>query len=1023
MTDTTISLEQEWYGGNVETTVAGVLAFLDRVEEGLRHDKAGTRPDQLLVAVFARLQDLTAGDPDIALGPLLDHLLPYCIDDGPPGVAVESHYGSILLDRLGEWVGQYPPESRARLRRRVLQRLKDRLRDLDADLRGACWTAATLGYRGDGIVGALWAVVERKWGDDGDAALSALTSLGIPPGQRSRLLRALHRRVAYRSYRSLSPALLNALRRLADPASVEVVREHWLGAPAGTEAPNQEFLALHVLADIADAAPEDAERQDKVWRAIVEAHASAPDGVGWGLHMGSVAARCNSPHMIPALLSLLVGDDDRSEGATHRRWLLALRLGESLRPGQLAGWDIAQASIALQAYRRDAAIDTKSEGYFQTAETLHKEGAWDTLLLWGRAADPGFFAKAVLQGETNPYIKARISQQLACFRLSPLPGEIVALVREEREERRADRSGDLVARMAAMQVAAASGSREAFDALRHFGLTYDGTVLQNSVDTLVEVAGLLASAGDTTVVDALVRDAVGAEAWRHKRVAAGALAPLAAAGLLRPEHAPDLGEAILNDDRDGFERGRLVESLGYLPQSSWPEAVSRRLPEWAAQDDELGLSALLILADTGRLAEQPQLLTGRLRLRRIGGAWDRDADEPPLENAAAAIGFLYRDAPESFIPVIVSILGSDDWIGTLQILDSLAHVHAHGGQAVPRPIVEALQRRIKAGTGRGYSETELFEAAALLDPTAFQREPWSTVWQDWRPEMRAALADALGSIPLGEQIEAPAVTMLLSLTQDGQYGVRRAAYRALARQSPTSLKAISSAWAVSRDVALRERAAEASGWLPSEDGQQTGDSSSRLASDREPTVRQAEERARNERRERAWADHALDKVLNVARRPEENPTRGWRYGQAVIRWGDDTTLRAIREELGKPLAPHLRHWFRRIEHDLEERWSKAVKDWPDPWLFWDGVLEEVAGKIVFGNQASEARLALWQKITAPGARQNSWGGTAWLPAGMLPFAGPGEVTIEIKGRGTGRAVVKRHAGTVITLLGSGPYPG
>lgn len=1019
MTDTAMSLEQEWYGPKAEASVADVLVYLDRVEERLRHEEPGARTAQLLVAVFARLQDLTAGDPDTATGPLLDRLLPYCLDDGPPGVVVESHYGSILLDRLSEWVGQYPAEGRARLRRHMLRRVKDRLRNSDTDSRGACWTAATLGYRSGGIVGALWAVVEREWGDAGDAALSALTSLGIPPGQRPRLLRALHRRAADRP---LSPALLNALRRLADPASVEVVREHWLGAPARAEAPDQEFLALHVLADIADAAPDDAERQDLVWRAITEAHAAAPDGVGWGLHMGSVAARCNSARMIPDLLSLLIGDDDRSGGATHRRWLLGLRLGESLRPGQLAGWDLAAAPPALRAYRRDAAIDTRSEGYFQTAETLHKEGAWDTLLLWGRAADPGFFAKAVLSGETNPYIKARISQQLACFRLTPLPGAILALVREERDERRADRSGDMVARMAATRVVAAAGTREAFDALRHFGLTYDGMVLQDSVDALVEVAGVLASSGDTTVVDALVRDAVAAEKWRHKRAAAGALLPLAAAGLLHPEHAADLGKAILDEDRDDFERGRLVEALGYLPQDVWPAGISRRLPGWAVRDDGLGGSALWLLADSGQLAGRSQILTERLGLRRVGSTWDRDPQGPPLENAAEAIGFLYRDAPESFMPALVSILGSDDWIAALQVLDSLARVHAHGGRALPGPLMEALLDRIKAGTGLGYSETELFEAAALLAPTALQHEPWSTAWHDWRPEMRAALADALGSISLGEQIDAPAVTLLLSLTQDGQYGVRRAAYRALARQSPTSLKAISSAWTVSRDVALRERAAEAFGWLPPEDGERTGGGSPQLACDREPTVRQAEERARHERRERAWAGHALAEVLNVARHPEENPTRGWRYGQAVIRWGDDATLRTVREELGKPLAPHLRHWFRRIEHDLEERWSKAVGAWPDPWLFWDGVLEEAAGTIVFDNRVIEARFALWQKVTVPGARQITWGGTAWSLTGVPSFEGHGEVIVEIEGRGTGRAVMKHHAGDTITLVGTGPYP-
>lgn len=1021
MTDTATSLEQEWYGPKVEASVADVLAYLDRVEERLRHEEPEARTAQLLVAVFARLQDLTAGDPDTTTSPLLDRLLPYCLDDGPPGVVVESHYDPILLDRLSEWVGQYPTEGRARLRRRVLRHVKDRLRNPGADPRGACWTAATLGYRSNGIVGALWAVVEREWGDAGDAALSALTSLGIPPGQRPRLLRALHRRAADRP---LSSALLNALRQLADPTSVEVVREHWLGAPARAEAPDQEFLALHVLADIADAAPDDAERQDLVWRAIAEAHAAAPDGVEWGLHMGSVVARCNSARMIPELLSLLIRADDRSAGATHRRWLLALRLGESLRPGQLAGWDMAAAPLALQAYQGDAAIDTRSEGYFQTAETLHKEGAWDTLLLWGRAADPEFFTKAALDGETNSYIKARISQQLACFRLAPLPEAILALVREERDERQADRNGDLLARMAATRMVAASGSREAFDALRHFGLTYDGMVLQDSVDALVEVAGVLASAGDTTIVDMLVQDAIAAPVWRHRRAASGALVPLAASASLRPEHAPRLVEAILDEGRDEFERGQLIEALGYLPPESLPQAVIRRLPEWAGGDDELGLHALGVLSDAGKLAGESGLLSGRLGLRRVGASWDREGNAPALENAAVAIGFLYRDHPEAFMPAVVSILGSRDWIGALQVLDTLMHLHGRpDGEPLPVPLTDALLKRIETEAVSGFSETELFRVAGRLVPETLALAPWPAVWRDWRPEMRAALADVLGDVvlPPGEAEEA-AVALLLALARDGQYGVRRSAYRALAGRSSGSLLASCSAWAAAREVALRERAAEAAGWLSPEGDEKDPDNASQLAHDREPTVRQAAVRARNERRERAWAHHALAEVLNVARRPEENPTWGWRYGRAVIRWGDDATLRAIREELGKPLAPHLRHWVRQIEHDLEERWSKAVLEWPDPWLFWDGVLEEASGTIMFDNRASEVRLALWRKATAPGARPLAWGGTAWSPTGVPPFVGRGEVTVEIAGRGTGRAMVKRRSGDMLTLAGSGPYP-
>jgi hypothetical protein len=1036
MTNRVTSLGQEWYEAGAQGDTSDTLGFLDRLETQLGGEVLEAGIAEMLIPVFARLQDLTADDPDGAVHLLLKRLLPYCLDEGPPGVSVERHLSSVLLDRLGEWVGQYSMAERTQLRGQVLARVKARLWDARADSRGACWTAATLGYRGGGVVGALWDVARRDSGEGGDAALSALSSLGAPPSRRRRLLHALHRRVASRPF---SPALLNALRQLADSSSIEVIQEHWSAPHTREGMQDQDFLVLHILADIADDAPDDAELQDKVWAAITKAYTDVLDGVGWGLHMGSIVARCNSARMIPELLTLLIRENDRTEGATHRRWLLALRLGESLRPGQLIGWDRADAPIALDAYRRDAAIDTKSEGYFQTAETLHKEAAWDTLLLWGRGADSGLFTEAVLLGETNPYVKARISQQLACFRLISLPRAILDLVVEPRDEPRDGHDGELLQRMAATRVVAAAGSRQAFEALRHFGLTYDGMVLQDSVEALADVAEELAAAGNTAVVDQLVQDVETAHEWRHRRAAAGVLPRLAAAGLLRPEYLPLLVKASLDEERDQFERGCLLEAMGSLP-GSLPAAIVKHLPGWAIRGDELGLRALELLAKSGQLVDKPKLLVEQLGLRQDGPLWDRAPDAPDPENTAAIVGLLYRGNRHAFTPAVVSILGSHDWIAVSEILQALVLEHAqHDGQSLPAPIVDALIARIKRGPASGYSEANPLEVLARLAPGALEAEPWPGIWQDWRPEMRAALADALhrtASRPDGD--ETAAVALLLALARDGQYGVRRSAYRALASRSPASLEVHCSTWASSPEVGLRERAAEAAGWLTVGRGERGRNTPQQLAVDPEPTVRQAWERARRERRERGWADSALQEVLKVTRNAKENPTRAWRYGEAVVRWGDDDVLRSMRETLGMPLAPHVHHWLERIEHDLEEHWDKAIRDWPDPWLMWEGTLEEVSGTIAileyhpfveprfvearFALRFVEARFALWSKATAPGGRQHAWGGTAWVEDGGYWDGLSERVVITLKDGRLGNATLRQHNGGTIVFAGNGPYP-
>src|SRR5262249_32787134 len=140
------------------------------------------------------------------------------------------------------------------------------------------------------------------------------------------------------------------------------------------------------------------------------------------------------------------------------------------------------------------------------------------------------------------------------------------------------------------------------------------------------------------------------------------------------------------------------------------------------------------------------------------------------------------------------------------------------------------------------------------------------------------------------------MSLLLVLMGDGQYGVRRAAFRATARISQERLWSVCTAWALLTEanvqpaerpyvIDMRRRAAEAAAWLESLPAEGP---IADLACDPEPEVRATFSRCQRERRERDWAGAYLHNVL--AADDDISLLAAWKYGRALERVGDDEAL-------------------------------------------------------------------------------------------------------------------------------------
>lgn len=999
--------------------IAVVLDGLSRLE-ALHH--AGAITTRALhdaqVYAFRALQQITAEDPVDAASLIHDLLLPACALDDPDS-RIPLHELRLCLRR---WVDQYPAEDRQHLEEEIQHSLLPYVRETHP--KGACWTISTIGLRTLEVEETLWALVRSDDGENGDVALSVIADLGLPTAsRRSDASSELHRRMAER----FNLSLLSTLQRLADKDSIQVVFDCWLTDDTKSLSDMDPSLVVSGLHRILDAHADDIDLADDIWRRLTLLVEQRAERLARGIYLGGIAPSCNSILVFPTLLTWLV---QRPGGGTQTSWdryLMGRRLEECVLPNQLAGASRCDNVAAIRALCLDACQDTGMDTFMSTREMDVKEMAWKTALRIGCDDALAWFDSAV-PAETSRFMQDKIMTLLSAFRLDPLPEQVALWVTEPYNVTAAEKdSRELARRSAAIQVARSAASRSAFEALLHYGLTFDGKGLVKSAEALMDVASYLTQKGEIWVIDKLVETVLSGQ-QEHWRIAATLALEIIAQSdpLLVLPAAGDLAASLTNVTRDSYERGALIRTLGHIADWTIPDELMQRLIEWAHEPDRwIGGSSLSVLSQRGLLIAQTQLLTNVLGLNRRGETWGLDSEAQTADWAPYVIGELYRVHGEVFAPAVASIVRFSDWESVAQVSASLlAMSDGDGGQRISVEIEDALFDRIRTKQSHYYGEAEVFDLIARLAPDRLAHENWESIWDGWLPNSRVALADALGRVRLLDEQHANAIGKLQLLTGDGQYSVRRAAYRGLASQSPDSLYALCLSWSRTDSVPvdLRQRAGEACGWLPhAKMADRFEELFDTLAVDPDKAVRESVHRSRTERRNREWAMQYLTILQNIGAGDNEAVFQTWRYGDALRQIGDDTCLQflnAYRSSLG--LAPNIRYWLRWLAKEMEKAWGKVTQEWPQPWFGWHGAIEEGHGSVEFaGEQTASVQYSVWRQPASRPAEISAWGGAAWP---VPDFTHTGSATLQLQGGQRGEILVTNVSGGMIVFSGNGPFP-
>jgi hypothetical protein len=1002
---------------------------LEKVEEAYAQIETAGQTGQisteevgnLRAQAFRAMKKLAGDDPILARKPILQLILPLCL--ASPLDSSERLAASDYREILGKWLESAEESGLSAVREEVIQKLLDALKTQDAER--ACWSLNSIGFRTPGIVAALWDVAERETGEAGDVAMGTIASLGIGFTERSRLLTVLHERCLRRHTNSL----IWAVGHLGDPTSLDVIDSAWFGDVSASWWKNDSFLLIGVLSRIADANPDDARVQDRVWAIISRLHQDDPETMDSRLLLGSnLAPSCDTPRVVPDFLAMLESRRGGGERDQHGRYLIYLRVRECFRPRQLEGWRTQIPESVISILLADVTRDTKTSGVYRTLTMDLKWLAWDILLSLGRSdmLSSHMFELAIAT-ETGAHVRCRIIEWLACFRYTNIPPTVARWVTDQRRIGRDDAADDLTFRTASTRLLQSAASSEAFDLLLRTGYSIDGSALLSSLEALAEVAHVLATHDDPSIAERLVEVvAVGAE--RNQRAsAAQALIELATSGLIPEKLIGPIWKAARSSGRDDPELSRIVDVLGHLPRMLMPEGYEEQLILWARGTGQLAQRAVEALARQSILAERPELLPDLVGLTIKDGCWGLVEGSRVPDSHGFAIALLYEDRPSEFESALTQYIRDKDWFVTAQVFDLLDHSYDQKG-AMPKALVTALVFRIRSNQKPYSAEPETFEILGRWSGSTLAGESWEEKWASWLPESRVAIADALGRLDgLSDEVAGQALAKILLLTGDGTYAVRRSAYRALARLSPQSLQSYIAASAQSPSTNLRRRGAEACGWIDSVEEFKA--MYARFASDPEEAVRESAQRADTERKMRGYADAHLKSVLAIEEGTDSELLATWPYGRALAQTGDDEVPRVIREHAtSRVFNGHVAYWLERINEGIKKSWRAITEKWPEPWYTWDGAIVKGTGYLVTDGNKLPVDYCIVKEPSKLPTGVYSWHGVAWTTETRISLAhmafGPVDRQEELilSDGSCGQILVTSRSFERIIFSGNGHYP-
>jgi len=990
-----------------------VDAFFRDFPESIRnHELPDASAKAALNQAIQTAMEVTIDDANFAWEVISRHILPVCLERSsapiPPQIASPHDF----RDYLSRWIEQYPDGQRVPLRSRILGETLESLR-LEPTL-AAIWTILVIGLRSPAVEDALRRLVKRR-DEIGNAAIGCFAALSPAEDIRNVLVNLVLRRLANGSSNSFGLALQELASSHLIPALVRQM-------PGDTF---EQMRFVGYLGRIAERAPNNRALQAKVWRVLKKWINDGGQLRHAVLFTGHGIASCNTPEVMTSLTKLL-------EVPNANLFLVFSRLRDCIKPEQLLGWRAVDQARLTTALTPVATQSGGGQSASRTVESHHRSLAWEVALCAG-ATDLDDWLMRLLESESNPYGKQEILSFASHLRLRCVPSEIEALVRARVDITHGGTEPLLGARLQAVQVLRATPTPETFDILLDSGLSFQGSSPRRTAEAVADVAERLSLEHRDFVLSRLFGVANLPVNGHRRMLAIAGLQRLAAAREIPDQDLPRLLLLADDDTLPAYARAYVLGSLGCFSNAGIEAEIIKCLRRYASDagaDEELRLQSLDALIRLNAPAKHGDLFVRALGLPKAGQPASADLIKAYRPWQAVILGNLLLLEPELYRnPARELVL-----VGRGEIVHMLLWTVSHGEIGHGDKMAELAQAaiaRTKGALGKSFGETDNFESISRLAPGEFVTTEWEKYWADWMPPVRAALAEAITvAYPrLPHELRQRVFDLLESLLSDSTYQVRRSAGRTYSGLDCGRFCQLADKWSDSGSSELRRRAAEMAQWMPVDDDLALDNRVMReLMHDPEPSVRTVARQSLEAFRNRASWKLYVDRIAQE-RSIDGNAwiAKAYPYGQALAKIGDDDTVRAIRNISAERDIPfNVQNWLDSVGEAIESNWRDVTRKWPDPWLPWSGLLEEVEGQVIVDGAPMRKHFSLWCQRQDGPTDTASWGGAFRAQSAsevFRYFLQQHRTSIVIDGRRSAE-IVLNATGTdgQVLFVGNGPYP-
>jgi hypothetical protein len=587
-------------------------------------------------------------------------------------------------------------------------------------------------------------------------------------------------------------------------------------------------------------------------------------------------------------------------------------------PEHLDGVKAAQAGMSQDERQgvslllhHDGTVDTRFSGFTDTELTMLKEECWEAILRLDLPQTATWIVEALQ--ETNPFVASRICQIAGYLRIAEAVPHLAQLIARNDWEQ-----GDGMHAALGFSILEALGNigtNEAFDALAASRFSFEnrwpGMSVPDTtpVDYPEAIASCIVGMNNAAPLVAIIEQ--GPESagrrWLGSAIAAEYI------GVARPTLLTPYRDRMLSFVRRSLTESGDIDSSEYLRFAistlvayDYDAETAELLRARAGGSDETAVYCLEVLARWNVLADDEKLLC-RLGLVSTGGVWHVGQELGYRE--AFVTGLLFASNPTMFAPAICDIISTGSFQSAVQVLQQLSAKNA------TEEVVNHLAKRAHRINAKIVAEGEPLRTLRKIAPGRFVSEFPPEVVKNWRASVRESIVREYVKLESGLSQEP-----LYAFLTDPASVIRRRAARALAEIDEAELSAQVAILADSPDPELRSYAVEAAVYLG--DDTMFARFVRRAREDRELVTRKAAMNAENDRRAVMLARRYTQWVWDAT---SDELHSVWRYGQALIRLGDDETI----SDLQRPkddLLPNQVAYLSYLCKEIEKAWDARRKE-------------------------------------------------------------------------------------------------